>query len=462
MVEQKILMRAPKAPERAAAQGMTGRYLVAIKPGASAHVSSSLSNLGIVSAQSLTKDARSAKALPDGHHISLGSLDIALVDPTPDQEDGLHDFAASDANILSVEPERICHAFGVEAKQQYLAGWRDGVVATVERALSPGVEQFQAAMAAKLADTDAATWGLIATGVVSSRFSGAGIKLAVLDTGFDLNHPDFANRQITTSNFVGDGSQFHDGVGHGTHCVGTAAGPLHPKIGRRYGIAYEAQIFVGRVLDDMGSGGDFNILQGINWAIENGCQIISMSLGSHWFVGDPPFSNAYETAAQRALSSGCLIIAAAGNDGEDPQFVGAVPPPGNSPSAVTVAAVDSNFATAPFSDGARPEAPGVKGPDIAGPGVNVYSSWLVDEGGFKIESGTSMATPHVAGIAALFAQSDPNLRGQALKDAILNGAKALDDNAARVGDIGRGLVQAPVAVLQSAIPAKSRGRNRRR
>jgi subtilisin family serine protease len=216
---------------------------------------------------------------------------------------------------------------------------------------------------------------------------------------------------------------------------------LHPERGQRYGVAYEAQIFAGRVLDDSGSGGDTNILQAIDWAIEQHCDIVSLSLGAPWQLGDPPFSQAYENAAQRALAAGCLLVVAAGNEAADFQFEGAVGTPGNCPSVLTIAAIDKAMATADFSNRVRPGAPGVKGPDIAGPGVDIYSSWLVSDGLYNTISGTSMATPHVAGIAALYAQANPGIRGEALKSLILNQAKSLPDGATRRGEIGRGLVQ---------------------
>src|SRR5262249_22510556 len=188
--------------------------------------------------------------------------------------------------------------------------------------------------------------------------------------------------------------------------------------------------------------------------------IVSLSLGAPWQPGDPAFSPAYESAAQRALAAGCLLVVAAGNEADNPQFIGAVGTPGNSPSVLTVAAVDSNLDTAPFSNRLQPEAPGVKGPDLAGPGVDVYSSWPVRSGRYNTISGTSMATPHVAGIAALFAQANPRVRGQALKDLILNNCMALSNGAARKGEIGRGLVQAPTGPADSSLV--SDGRRRRR
>ena len=108
-----------------------------------------------------------------------------------------------------------------------------------------------------------------------SAFTGRDVKVAVLDTGFDLNHPDFAGRPIVSSSFI-TGEPVQDGNGHGTHCIGAAMGPKTP-VGthRRYGVAGEASIFAGKVLSNAGSGADGGILAGIDWAIRNGCRAIS-------------------------------------------------------------------------------------------------------------------------------------------------------------------------------------------
>lgn len=171
-----------------------------------------------------------------------------------------------------------------------------------------------------------------------------------MDTGLDLTHPDFVGRNITSKSFI-SGEQVQDLVGHGTHCIGTACGPLNlpdPAAPMRYGIAYNAEIFAGKVLDNQGSGADGSILAGIDWAIANGCQIISMSLGAATVQGEA-FSRIYERAAQRALSRGTLIIAAAGNESRN-RFTGKrrVPPnpvgrPANCPSIMAVAAIDQMF-----------------------------------------------------------------------------------------------------------------------
>jgi subtilisin family serine protease len=285
----------------------------------------------------------------------------------------------------------------------------------------------------------AVTWGLQATRVTESPWSGRGIKVAVLDTGFELNHPDFAGRTINSQSFV-PGESVQDGLGHGTHCIGTSMGPRVPDPLPRYGIAFEADVFLGKVLSNQGSGGDGDILAGINWAIQNGCRVISMSLGAAVMPGQKP-STVFENIARRALSLGTLIIAAAGNDSDrraQPPYVAPVGHPANCPSIMAVAAVDSSLQVAYFSNGGlQPNGGQV---DIAGPGVNVYSSWILPRR-YNVISGTSMATPHVAGIAALHAQANPGITAVDLWTRLVKSARSLSEPAA---DVGSGLVQAPV------------------
>src|SRR5262249_25853002 len=262
---------------------------------------------------------------------------------------------------------------------------------------------------AAFVDTAQATWGLQATRVVNSRFSGRRVRVAVLDTGFDFQHPDFNGRAIVQQSFV-PGQTPQDGFGHGTHCIGTAMGPLRPPVGRRYGCAYGADIFVGKVLNNQGSGNDQGILAGINWAITNQCRVISMSLGAPVQVGEP-FSPIYEAAAQRALSRGTLIIAAAGNESRRSQGIfRPVGRPANCPSIMAVGALDSQLRIADFScRGINANGGAV---DIAAPGVAVYSSWPMPAR-YNTISGTSMATPHVSGIAALWSEARGGASGAA-------------------------------------------------
>jgi subtilisin family serine protease len=185
-------------------------------------------------------------------------------------------------------------------------------------------------------------------------------------------------------------------------------------------------MFIGKVLTNSGSGTQAQVLAGMNWAIANKCAVISMSLGAQI-----PVQPSYTAAGQAALNAGCLIIAAAGNASARPGNIQPTGAPGNSPTIMCVAALDSALRVAVFSCGGKI--------DITGPGVSVFSSWPRPTLHNTI-SGTSMATPHVAGCAALWAQSSAALRGAALRAKLTATAKHLPFPAS---DVGAGLVQAP-------------------
>jgi subtilisin family serine protease len=140
---------------------------------------------------------------------------------------------------------------------------------------------------------------------------------------------------------------------------------------------------------------------------------------------------AYTRAGLAALDAGCLMIAAAGNESRRPTVIAPTDSPANSPTIMSVAAVDVDLNVAFFSNGGKVE--------ITGPGVDVFSSWIMPRR-YNTISGTSMATPHVAGVAALFAQSNSGLRGRALWAALTARARPLPQPPS---DIGAGLVQAP-------------------
>ena len=281
------------------------------------------------------------------------------------------------------------------------------------------------------------TWGVAATGADRSPFTGAGIGLAVLDTGIDTGHPDFDGRTIAAHSFVaGEGP--HDAQGHGTHCAGTAAGARASGNRPRYGVAPDAALHVGKVLNDGGVGREGDILAGMAWAIESGCAVISMSLGRAVQPGESP-SLVYERMGRRALDRGSLIVAAAGNDSTRRfGYLAPVGAPANSPSILAVAALEPDLDVAPFSNAGLTEDGGEV--DVAAPGVDVFSS-VPRPRLYQVLSGTSMACPHAAGVAALLAQSDPGLRGLPLWRALIDGAVALP---AERRDVGAGLVRAPI------------------
>lgn len=367
----------------------------------------------------------------------FSELGMGVVSAEPGQVASLIAAGNQDSRVLAVEPEQtmraLVHPGIVDA--EYLQGYRDAAEHLYEHVLGNGgstTTMVADQAASPFVDTPELTWGLQATGAAMSSATGSGVKLAVLDTGFELQHPDFTARGINGRSFV-PGQTVPDGNGHGTHCIGTSCGPAHPATSRRYGIASEADIFVGKVLSDQGSGTDLNILAGINWAVASGCQVISMSLGADI----PAVSQRYEVAGRRALAKRCLIVAAAGNNAHrpdgDPGFVGV---PANSPSIMAVAAVDNQLGIGFFSARSNPVAGGQV--DIAAPGVAVYSSWRMPQR-YNTISGTSMATPHVAGIAALWAETSGATGGE-LWALLTRQARRLTLPAI---DAGSGLVQAP-------------------
>jgi subtilisin family serine protease len=265
--------------------------------------------------------------------------------------------------------------------------------------------------------------------------TGKGVTVAVLDTGIDLTHPDFAGRVEEGRNaksFV-PGQKVQDGHGHGTHCAGVVAGPVSSRGGMRYGVAPEASLVIGKVLSNRGSGSDDKILAGMDWARDQGAQVISMSLGSPRKIGEP-YSVAYEQVASTLLADGILVVAAAGNESGRPDYRNPVENPAAAPSIMAVAAVDKDCKVGWFSCAQLDDIGTL---DISAPGVDVYSSYM--GGGFKLESGTSMAAPHVAGVAALYCQHVPSLRGRALWNTLTSTALKIGDPS----DYGAGLVQVP-------------------
>jgi len=402
----------------------TGRYLVTYKEGARAEGGDALVGMGLRVAHAADFDdqAFSIEDVGDADVVTFSELGVALMSGAAFQERGMGVAALSaDSPIEAIEPEHF--VFADNLTSEYLRGFARAasLLENLDRENGEGWGELNEALREPPTfegQVLGVTWGLKACRVPTSAKTAAGIKIAVLDTGMDLGHPDFAGRAFTTATFVGQPVQ--DLNSHGTHCIGTAAGPKTPPGAiQRYGIGHKAPIFVGKVLTNSGSGTTATVLAGMNWAIANKCPVISMSLGAQI-----PVQAAYTAAGQAALNNGCLIIAAAGNAG------GATGAPANSPTIVSVASLDQNLAPSSFSNFGKV--------DIAGPGRDVFSS-VPRPTRYGIKSGTSMATPHVAGCAALLAQTSPAIRGLVLRNRLLALARALPHPANRVG---RGLVQA--------------------
>ena len=420
----------------------TGRFIVTFREGAHTEAMAALKkHAGVTKAKMLTsadfgESGVDMAQFPDSGGVMFDHIGVAVVSIDPTAAGALAQEAGDNSSILAIEPEGFMYALGdlQPLTLDYLRGFRDAADSIYSHASQRTTEAEGAEVSAAFLDTAALTWGLLASKVATSHFTGNGIKVAILDTGLALTHPDFAGRLVVSKSFIPGIVSANDGHGHGTHCTGTSCGPLKPPIGRRYGIAHKALIHIGKVLSDQGSGVDGGILAGIDWAIGNKCAVISMSLGAN----AQTTTVAYETVGQRALNAGSLIVAAAGNNANRSSgnfgFVGR---PANSRSFMSVAAVDASLRVANFSARDTVQAAGTA-VDIAGPGVAVYSSWLMPTR-YNTISGTSMATPHVAGIAALWAEAT-GARGAALWQRLIVNARSLG---APVVDVGRGLVQAP-------------------
>jgi subtilisin family serine protease len=280
------------------------------------------------------------------------------------------------------------------------------------------------------------TWGLQVTRVDRCKYFGAGVRVCVLDSGIELEHPDLRPTQVHSFTGITD---VRDRVGHGTHCAGTVAGARGPARGPRYGIASDAQLFIGKVFDTAESGGrsvERQLLAGINWAVAHRCDIVSMSFGE---APGEAFSAVFEQAARRALDAGTLLIASAGNDSQrlqQPPLRQPVNHPANCPSILAVGAIDPDLDVVISSNaGLRGGAGEI---DLVAPGANIHSAWK-SPALYARRHGTSMAVPFVAGIAALWAEAT-GLRGRALWQLLLEKARPLPLPAQ---DVGRGLVQAP-------------------
>lgn len=306
------------------------------------------------------------------------------------------------------------------------------------------------------AELDAA-WGVkhIGAGIVHDAGNrGTGIKVAVIDSGIDYTHPDLAANYADGWDFVnGDNdpdNSDHDGpmddYGHGTHVAGTVAA-LDNEVGV-VGVAPEAKLYAVKVLDETGRGYVSDIIAGIQWAAGNNMQVINMSLGGG-------YSETEEVACQAAYDAGVLVVAAAGNSGNPPGRGDKVIYPAAYDTVIAVAATDQSDERATWSS----TGPAV---ELAAPGVSVFSTWndsdspydpqptydIDADGWYKEASGTSMASPHVAGTAALVLAANPGWSNEQVRTQLQTTA---DDLGAKGWDAwyGFGLVDAYEAAAPS-------------
>jgi subtilisin family serine protease len=254
----------------------------------------------------------------------------------------------------------------------------------------------------------------------SEGYDGTGTTVAVLDTGIDSSHPDLAGQVSQSQSFV-PGENIDDYAGHGTHVASTIAGTGAASGGTEKGVAPGAKLVIGKVLGNDGYGQESWIIDGMEWAAPK-APVVSMSLGtSDPSDGTTPMDQAVNSLTD---STGTLFVIAAGNTG----MPGGVSAPGAADDALTVGAVDGQDQFAYFSSmGPRAGDSALK-PDLVAPGVDILaarSHFTDGTGDYVTMTGTSMATPHVAGAAAIVAEEHPTWSGQEIKDVLMSSAKGL-------------------------------------
>ncbi|MER6687738.1 S8 family peptidase [Streptomyces minutiscleroticus] len=282
-------------------------------------------------------------------------------------------------------------------------------------------------------------------------YDGKGVRIAVLDTGIDATHDDLKGQVVAAKNFSA-AKGTNDAYGHGTHVASIAAGTGAKSGGTYKGVAPGAELLNGKVLDDSGYGEDSGILAGMEWAAAQGADVVNLSLGGL----DTPGTDPLEAQIDKlSAETGVLFAVAAGNEGEfGEQTVGS---PGSAAAALTVGAVDDNDKLADFSS-RGPGADGQIKPDVTAPGVAITAasakgSVIAREvgespAGYVTIDGTSMATPHVAGAAAILKQRHPEWTYAELKGALTASAKG---GAYTPFQQGTGRIQVDRALEQTVI-----------
>ncbi|MEU3188714.1 S8 family serine peptidase [Streptomyces sp. NPDC006923] len=317
--------------------------------------------------------------------------------------------------------------------------------------LAPGVRSLRLDGLVK-ASLDVSVPQIGAPDAWHAGYDGAGVRVAVLDTGVDTRHADLASQVVAEENFTNT-PDVTDHFGHGTHVASTIAGTGAASGGKYKGVAPGVELISGKVLNDGGAGTESSIMAGMEWAVEQGATIVNLSLGGGDTPGDDPLEETVNKLSDRAL-----FVIAAGNDGPGAGTLGS---PGTAQSALTVGAVDKQDALASFSSrGPRAGDSGLK-PDLTAPGVDITAAAAagsrIDTSpgtphpapGYLTISGTSMATPHVAGAAALLSQQHPEWSGTRLKEALVGSARpgpysAVEQGSGRV-DMTRAVAQSVVA-----------------
>ena len=439
----------------------TADHLAAIEPtvelalfyreGAEAQALQQIENMlgkrTVVHSADYVDGALEIEQISKGTLVVLSQLGIVLTELPPGER--LEALSVADSSLNQIvamrggSPLAVCDSHSRSVCQSvdprlmsYVRGYRDAtrnlstvfgcdVLNTVR-----GTEPAQ--IPSEFRDSMHGTWGLHATGVLESRYSGRGIRVAALVDGLDANHPDWTARQVFLKSFV-PGELVTDGGATGTHYLGTAVGISRPSEGPRYGCAPEAVPFVAKVLSKTGAGSRTSIFAALEWAVANQCSVILTPLGWSGAIPD----NTFETLASRVLSRGALVVSGAGNSARRPNDLGFVSNPAACPSVVAVGSIDCRLELPLWTPRSLASSAGTI--DLVGPGVNLISS-VPRPRLYDAWSGSSTAAAFVAGIAALWAESLPSADPRAVRQALVSHARRLVQP---ISDVGAGLVHAP-------------------
>ncbi len=295
----------------------------------------------------------------------IADLRVERVGVPPGEEEATVDLLSKDPRVEYAEVDHLVHATLIPNDASYSLQW--------------GPSKIQAP----------AAWDI--------TVGSSDIIIAIVDTGVDLDHPDLDAKMVSGWDFANDDPIAQDDHEHGTHVAGIAAAETNNNQGVA-GISWQARIMPVKVLDNEGEGSYSDVAEGILWACNHGAKIINLSLGGS------AYSSTFEDAVNEAYGNGCLMVAAAGNG-----YGNGVDYPASFPAVMAVAATGQNDIRAAFSD-YGPEV------EVAAPGVDIYSTLWNDKYGFK--DGTSMAAPHVAGLAALVWSACPYLTHEEVRTII--------------------------------------------
>lgn len=329
------------------------------------------------------RDARAAAGTLRQHGLtegaSLGSTGAHLIKVPAGKELQLIEALSRNPAVEYAEPDQVVTTASTD---EYFS--RQYALENIEQSFVNTANNLYVAPGKLDADVDAVeAWNVT---------TGSGIKVAVLDSGVASDNPDISPKVVASINYSGAATG-EDNYGHGTHVAGIVAATADNTIGVA-GVCPGCSILDAKVLNDSGSGATSGIVNGINWAVNNGAKVINMSLGQR------TSSRTLEAAVNNAWAKGVVVVAAAGNGGTTTKMY-----PGAYTNVIAVAATDNNDTKASFS------TYGAKWVDVAAPGVNVYSTFpnhpfylSTQYGrslGYDVANGTSMASPIVAGVAAL-------------------------------------------------------------